>query len=127
MKKLIETHKCFIELLDSGIVRVETKAGASIEQIDLDDNYRVFVEELKIERALFLIVFGKDGLVDAASMQRFANPDRNQMKIAEALVVHSVEHALEANFFLKKFPLQHPIKVFDLEEDAIMWLKLQLI
>lgn len=113
-------------MIDSGIVRVETKRGAYIDQVDLEHNYRVFVEELKIECALFLIVFDENGVVDVASMQRFSNPDRNQMKIAEALVVHSVEHALEANFFLKKFPLQHPIKVFDLEEDAIMWLKLQL-
>lgn len=123
---MIQTDKCYIEVLDDGIVRVETKKGVTIEQSDLDDNYRVFVEELKIERALFLIVFGKDGVVDVASMQRFANPDRNQMKIAEALVVHSVEHALEANFFLKKFPLQHPIKVFDQESDARVWLRLQL-
>ena len=123
---MIETHKCFIEMIDSGIVRVETKRGAYIDQVDLEHNYRVFVEELKTECALFLIGFDENGVVDVASMQRFSNPDRNQMKIAEALVVHSVEHALEANFFLKKFPLQHPIKVFDLEEDAIMWLKLQL-
>ena len=123
---MIQTDKCYIEVLEDGIVRVETKKGVSIEQNDLDDNYRVFVEELKVERALFLIVFGKDGVVDVASMQRFANPDRNQMKIAEALVVHSVEHALEANFFLKKFPLQHPIKVFDQESDARVWLRLQL-
>jgi len=66
-----------------------------------------------------------EGLTNAASMNSFANPERNKIKKAEALVVKSIEHTVEANFFLKKFNFEHPIKVFNNEEDATYWLMLQ--
>ena len=57
-------------------------------------------------------------------MSNFANVERNKIKKAEALVVKSIEHTVEANFLLKKFNFNHPIKIFNNEEDATYWLML---
>ena len=111
-----------IEQLPNGIVRIETKEGIRMTMEDLAENDKIYKEQLKIDRALFLVVFGPEGLTNFQSQKKFADPERNKMKIAEALVVKSVEHNLEANFHTHYFEIKHPLKIFSDEQEAVEWL-----
>lgn len=119
---MIETSKCYIEQLPNGIVRVETKEGVRVSQEDLAENDKIYKEQLKIDKALFLVVFGPEGISNFQSQKKFADNERGKMKIAEAIVVKTVEHNLDAKFFTKYFEIDHPLEIFSNEEEATRWL-----
>ena len=120
---MIEKEKYTIEQLANGIIRVETKKGIHFLEEDLKEVNRIYTEELKISNGLFLIVIGEDSTSDFDNFKRFAKPDRNKIRKAEAIVVKSVLHNVESDYYIKHFKVDHPVKIFDNEDDAILWLK----
>ena len=117
-----ETRISTIEQLENGIIRVETKNDVLLESSDLDENCKIYKEKLKIRRGLFLIIFNPGGESNAEARAKFANPNRFKMKIAEALVIKTLPHRIESNFYKNKIKPQHPVKVFSKEKEAIEWL-----
>jgi hypothetical protein len=119
---MVETRIAYIERLNNGIIRVETKKDVMLETEDLDENFDVFLKMQENEKELFLIVFGVGGESNFESRIKFAELRRSRIKKAEALVVRSLSHRIESNFYKNYFKLPHPVEVFDDEEKAVEWL-----
>jgi len=120
---MIEREKYTIDKLPNGIIRIEVKQGIHFNEEDLKEVNRIYTEDLKISNGLFLIVIGEDSTSDFDNFKRFARPDRNKIRKAEAIVTKSVLHNIESDYYIKHFKVDHPVKIFDNEEDAILWLQ----
>lgn len=123
-KPMIEREKYTIEQIQHGIIRIEIKEGIHFTEEDLRDVNQIYIDDLQVKHGLFLIVIGEGSTNDFDNYKRFARPDRNIIRKAEAVVVKSVMHNIETDYYIKHFKVGHPIKIFDNEEDAILWLKL---
>ena len=121
---MIEREKYTIDRLENGIIRVEVKEGIHFVDDDVREVNRIYTEDLQIKDGLFLIVIGEGSTSDFDNFKKFAKPDRNKIRKAEAIVARSVKHNIETDYYIRHFKVGHPIKVFDNEEDAILWLQL---
>ncbi len=121
---IIKKSKYQIEMLSNNIVRIEIFAYANISEKDLIDIQNIYREQLKIKSALFLIVIGKGVYNDLSLMKKLADPDRHKIRRAEALVLDSIQHKVESQYFKKHFDVGHPIKIFSKEKAALDWLKI---
>ncbi len=119
----IETRISFITQLENGIIRLEIKPNIELEPEDLDENFEVYKNILgEKEKGLFLIVFDKKGMSNKESRERYANKKRAKIKRAEALVVKTLAHKMESNFYKNFYRPTHPVEIFEEEEEAIKWL-----
>lgn len=123
MDQTIETTISYITIIESGIVRVQSKPDTHIELEHLEENLRAYSPILKGEKGLFLVVFEPGGTISKEARETFEKRHRNSFKLAEAFVVHSLGHRIMANFHVRINESSHPIKVFRGEEEAIEWLK----
>lgn len=121
-KEIAETEACFISQLDNGIIRVEKKLGVELYPYHLDENYRIYKEFLGEKKGLFLVIFQVDCLGDEDFRNKAADPNRSQIKKAEALVIKSLANRLESNFYINYHKPQYPIQIFTEESKAVEWL-----
>jgi len=117
-----ETRISTIELLENSIIRVEIKPDIQLESADLVENFTVYKELLKNEKGLFLIVFKPGGETNVEAREKFANRKRAKIKLAEAMVIETLPHRIESNFYKRRFKPDHPVMVFTDEKKATDWL-----
>ncbi len=122
---VICTEKVEISRMEDGIIRVFVRNDVYMVEKDLEDHYKIFKSLMDSEKAPFLIIFSKNASVSKEAEERFANQKRSEIKLAEAFVIESIVHKINANIFLKIFKPKHPIKIFNKEEKALEWLRKQ--
>jgi hypothetical protein len=121
----IELEKCYLTILENGIIRLETKENISLSVNDLYEIEKFYHENLKIKSGLFLNVFSKGLVGDSKSKDQFVNFNNQNIKRAEAIVITDIGQRVEADFYLKHKKANHPIKIFDNEAEAKLWLLVQ--
>lgn len=121
---MIETEKFVITILENQIIRLETKENVILNVTDLVEIEGIYSDNLKIKEGLFLIVFSKGLKGDLSSKHHFVGKRLPYLKKAEAIVMKEISHKVEADFYLKHKKSDHPIKIFDNEQEAIFWLLL---
>lgn len=121
---MLETRISFIEKLANGIIRVQTKEDIVLKPEDLDENYKAYSTFMDVEndKGLFLVIFASNGESNIESRLKFADPTRNKIKKAEALVVGSLYQRIESNFYKSFAKPKHPVQIFNNEKEAIEWL-----
>ena len=118
-----ESRISHISALSNGIIRVELKNDIELQPEDLDENMAIYNEIMGDEKqGLFLVVFAKEGSTTKEGREKFASPQRSAFKKAEALVVSTMSHRIESNFYKNYFDPKHPVRLFDNEQRAINWL-----
>lgn len=118
----IDTRISTIEQLENSIIRVEIKPNIIPMSSDLDENYKVYHEKLRIDKGLFLLVFNAGSESNFEVREKYANSKRAEIKKAEALVITTLSHRIESNFYKRRFKPNHPVKVFTNEKAATDWL-----
>lgn len=124
--EVVVTDKVEISKIEEGIIRVFIKNDVYMVESDLEKHDQIFKSIMDKEMAPFLIIVSKNSSVSKEAEERFANRHRARIKLAEAFVVSSIIHKLNANIFLKIFTPKHPMKIFTKEDKAIAWLKKQI-
>lgn len=121
--KKYESRIAHITALRNGIIRVDMKSGVELEAEDLDENMQIYEKILgKGNSGLFLLVFQSDGSSSKEGREKFASLERSKIKKAEALVINTISHRMESNFYKNFFNPKHPVRIFDNELNAIDWL-----
>jgi len=121
--KTYESRISHISALSNGIIRVEMKNDMQLMLEDLDENFSIYKDILgNKENGLFLVVFAKEGQSSKEGREKFASPERTAIKKAEALVISTISHRIESNFYKNFFDPKHPVRLFEDEELAIKWL-----
>jgi hypothetical protein len=121
--KTYESRISHISALSNGIIRVEIKNKIELHPEDLDENLAIYKEILGPDKkGLFLLVFAKEGSSTKEGREKFASAERSAIKKAEALVVFTMGHRIESNFYKNFFNPKHPVRIFDNEEKALKWL-----
>ena len=121
--KSYETNMATISQLDSGIIRVELKQGATVTLEDLIENSKIYSKFIKEgEKGLFLVIFANQLMGQIKLDDKSAVSNRSDFKLAEAIIVSHAAHLLESNFYKNYFSPTHPIKVFEQEDFAKEWL-----
>jgi len=121
--KTFESRISHISALPNGIIRVEMKNDIQLTPEDLDENMKFYKEILgNKESGLFLLVFAREGSSSKEAREKFASPERAAIKKAEALVISTMSHRIESNFYKNFFDPKHPVRLFDTEEKATKWL-----
>lgn len=121
--KTYESRISHISALSNGIIRVELKNNIELQPEDLDENMAIYKEILgQDEKGLFLLVFAQYGTSTKEGREKFASVERSLIKKAEALVVFTMGHRIESNFYKNFFNPKHPVRIFNNEEKALKWL-----
>lgn len=111
-----------ISLMKNGIIRVYGNSDIHIELEDMYENDKAFIELTNGRPAPFLVVFGFNTSIEPEAIEYFTNPNRPQLKIAEALVTPQLHHKIIANQLLTFGKPIYPVKHFTDEIRALKWL-----
>ena len=121
--KKVETRSSIIEQLDGGILKVIRKKGVEMVSADLEELLMIYQELLKNEQGKFLLMVDNDCESEFDFIAKMADPKREKVKKAEAIIVHSLGKRLEANFYIKKYKPEHPVAIFSTEQEGLDWLR----
>ena len=117
-----ETDKVHVTMLGDSLFKIFIKNDVELGLDDLDKNYDFFKEQLKEQKGLFLVVFGRGAAMEKGATEKFSEKTRQSIKVKEAFVITTLPHRILGNLYLRVNKPSHPTKFFTTENDAINWL-----
>lgn len=124
---VVEAHRdgiAFVEFWDNGVTFIKIEDNV---QVELKDSKSLFdFLNLRYDGKIkykILVESGRDTSVSKEAREFSSAPERNEMTIAQAVIVKSLAHRLLINFIIN-FTNQQTMKMrmFDNKQKAIDWL-----
>ncbi|MCB9224145.1 MAG: hypothetical protein H6582_08225 [Crocinitomicaceae bacterium] len=118
---IIRTNKAVIEQIDHQLLYVKYHDNIVIEPEDLEEAYLVILHITNEQPFKVASDLGRDTTISSAARKRAEELKINA--IAEAIVFHSLAQRLLVKFYWMFRSKEHPIKVFQSKDEALLWLK----
>ncbi len=113
-----------IELLNANTVKIQYFNNVIIELEDVMEDYKIYDSVTKNKPFKKLILSGRFTNItpEARKYIQEENTRRVQIITAEALVMTSLHQKMFANIYFSILRKAYPLKVFQKEEAALVWL-----
>lgn len=121
--KTISHLTCDIILRSDHIIKIEFK---EVEELKLDHVIDIFnsLRTLAPVKKCLILISLSDYINPSVEVREFwAAKERNEISLAEAILINNLPMTLIVNFYLNINKPQRPTKIFKNEKDAIDWLK----
>ncbi|MDO8999859.1 MAG: hypothetical protein Q7W45_08855 [Bacteroidota bacterium] len=121
--KTISHLTCDIILRSDHIIKIEFK---EVEELKLDhviDIFNIIQPLAPVKKCLILISLANYINPSVEVREFWAAKERNEISLAEAILINNLPMTLIVNFYLNINKPQRPTKIFKNETDAIDWLK----
>lgn len=119
----IKTRSGIIDEMDDDIFKIARNQGVEMVIDDLQEISAVYKELLNDKPAKLLVIVDEGCTSEVGFMKKMAESSRQEVKKAKAFVVNTLSKRLEANFYIKRFKLNHPISDFKTEKEGLASLK----
>ena len=119
--RIFITSKCRIELLDNEICFFQYKKGEHIELEDYLEAHIVLLEISEEKIWKILVEFPKNTSISQEA-RKYAE-QTNLDVTAQAIIISTLAQRILVRFYYLVRRSQFPIKIFEIKNDAIKWLK----
>jgi hypothetical protein len=115
-------------ILDGYILAIRLKEGRDITLDAIKEIYKASNDNLKGKHVAMLLDTCETNLMrfPDSVMDYAANNENSHKEIAMAILIPGFGHRIIANFFIKLNRPKTPVKIFEKEADALIWLKEQI-
>jgi hypothetical protein len=117
--RTVETRTSLITFGEDGILRVVVKLNVSTALSDAADGLETAAKLVGNQRVPALIDIRNSGPIDRDARKAYATAE---LVSAQAMLVNSHFSRIVANMFIRFTLPRFPIKVFNIEAEAIDWL-----
>lgn len=122
-KEVTALSKVTIYRNGDNILKMELKTGAHIEMHDSREMFEVLKSNANGKKSMFvLVVVPEDCTYDPEVRDIHSSDESSAYTCAEAVVVRSLAHKLLVNFTLKFYKPKRAMKMFNNEQEALVWL-----
>ena len=121
--RTVSHNTCDITLRSDHIVRIEFK---EIDEFQLDHAVEIFniIQSFNPKKRHLILISLSNYINPSIQVMEFwAEKERNEISLAEALLLDNFPMTLIANFYLTVNRPHRPSKTFKNETDAVAWLK----
>ncbi len=122
-QKIIELSKFHTWMGSDGIARTMVKPGAEIFLQDAQENTAAVETFFNGEKFPLLVDIREIKSISAEAREHFSLRGRESVVTAYAMMLSSSVSRMIGNFFLSFYNPAVPVKLFDREEEALVWLK----
>jgi len=121
IKGQYETSIAYISQIDKGVLKVEVKKNAEINEQGLKENLAIYQETIP-QGGYILSIFNEFNTASTDAKQAFESPNRTALKKGEAFVVSGLSNRIELEYYIKKTKQLYPSEVFEDEKSALAWI-----
>ena len=111
-----------MSFVDHWLCRIDIFEDAEIDQNDIEEireaKFKLFG---KLSHCV-LFVSPEFGSITPEGRKEASSPLQNENAIAKAIIVKNIATRLVSNFFIRFNKPQIPVKVFENEKEALIWL-----
>ena len=122
-KNIIELEKFYTWMGSDGIARTKVKPDAEILLKDAKENTAVIETFYNGKKFPLMVDIRNIKLITSEAREHFTIKDRESVVKAFAMILSSSLSRLIGNFFLSFHKPAVPVKLFDNEDKALIWLK----
>lgn len=120
---LVETKSAVISVVDNDTLKVVMKPNAYVSKIEYETFAPIYFNLAGRKKEIKFLVIVQEGLsVENKVMNFFQSMYRTDFKKAEAYIVLDPTHKLFFKVALKLAKIKYPVRLFENEREALIWL-----